>query len=753
MPEGLIDLTQRVAAASPKPELKVAPQTVPAPKRGDDLMASALAHPKVDSLDSYGLKLFHESQDMVQAKADEDPEFAKRIDTQFSQFKGGDPKYAEKMIDEADAIKIEALKQQNPDWFGYTGAARTGFLNSITFGQLSKIKGKAGELIEGTPYEEFVSRESEKVRLLHKAFPGTTLAAEAATFLIPGSPVKALFSKGAAMGLKVAGNIAPSLARFAANPTLLQKTIRAAAEGFGGAMAVSAPKNFAGTDFQEFSLDRGVGKSLSEGAMVGAVSALLPVGASGVGAIARGTKAAAQKVSSGMGSLTEAITGTSSKAVRAYRANPELIENAAGSESQVGEDLLDFLWNQKKSRLPEHDAADKLLDSLPEVDVSRVTTYLRSVKPTKNPSSDAVTAKLHAWADRIEATLPKAEEIIEGTLSNSGGLLGETGVKKVLKSKISARNMRLLIDDLQDEAADSFGKESGKYIGAIKIAARRARIDLLEAASKNGGDPGKNYIDLMNKVADKTRVLKYIGKQLGRSEEIQAQNAERFVGGIFNKNKTYQQKRLAELDGKFGTNFLELAENASFAKQLGPQGKPQFFPSQTTGRTQLGTTVGEAVGAVVGGVIGAFAGNAPGAVGGLEVGRRLGKAAGTAASSPRMQSMVLGTSDKISGFANYIFQKPEVLSSLAGKVLRVPGQPPVRVPEQVKELAKELTTTLEKDGPVSAGGTLRIIADTPYFVGLVHYFEIADRHALGNAATKAVAGQNYSDEIAVQPKQ
>jgi len=150
-------------------------------------------------------------------------------------------------------------------------------------------------------------------------------------------------------------------------------------------------------------------------------------------------------------------------------------------------------------------------------------------------------------------------------------------------------------------------------------------------------------------------------------------------------------------------------------------------------------------------VIGSVFGGA-GAVGGVAIGSRLGKAAGTAASSPRMHSLAVGTSDKITGFVGKMLDRPDVLSRLSGEVFKVPGGGAGRmsVPNEVKQIAKELKTTIEKEGPLSAASTTRLIADTPYFLGLVHYFEIAERNMIQNSRAKAVAkdSSENSSEIA-----
>lgn len=797
------------------------------------------------------------SLDLLIQKGKEDPQFGKRAAQSLGALKGED--YAQKAIDLADEVKIDYLKKTFPDRFSGPQAAMTAFLNEATFGQMTRMIGGAGALLNGQPYEKVVAEKAEEFRLLSKAYPGLDLAGKAAAFLIPGSPVKALFESAAALGAKGAAAI---IKRVVKNPGLLSKVVGSAAGGAAGAGATGAAEGFAGKDLEApFSLDRAAEQGTRDAEVGGALGAMAPlIGAGlerGIDLATPSIQRAAKGVSRVVAKGVEELSQTRAAALRAFNRNPEAMRAAYGTEKDIGPDLVDFLLNRNRSKIEEVHAADQLLDQLPDVPAGRLVGYLRGFATGVNPENDASIKRLQEWADRIEARLPvddaqkaaiarkrallsaqsdiqarqislrddagmksiaRKRALLSATAESQGrqhagrqataeaenlGLLdkknatvpqlkaagaelearragtleeintSEASHKKAIEGeragllerqraenarldeaeralrsspdlKIPARLMRTFVDELQDAASDQFGRESNLYKTALKIASRRERMAIVETAAAEGGDVGKLYVQTMAKAAEKVGVLKFIKKQLGKDVDTMAKNSQGFIDRVLGKNKDFVQTRMADLDTKFQTNFVERARQAQMASELGKGGTPSYFANIPTGRSMLGNSVGKTVGTAVGGVIGLVGGGRHGqglggAAIGAPIGRAIGGAVGTAASSPKLGALIVGSSDAVSGFVRTMLAKPEVLQRLAGQIAKAPSTDVgnralarLAVPWEIRRLAQEIQTTLTKDGPRSASSVVRLVADTPYFIGLVHYFDLMEQREKRN---------------------
>lgn len=692
----LSDIQKQVQAT--KPAAPVAQTQVVARERGDDLMGKAQAINNFNDEEKRFIQRFAQSKQIVNQKMQENPGYAEATMGGLQDLHG--EALAHKLIDEADNIKIEFMKEKQPQLFNSGAAATAGFLNEASFGQLSKIMGKAGELINGTPYEQVVEAKAEELRLLQKAFPKSDFVGKAASYLIPGSPAKMLFTKVAGLGGKVAGGL---ISRIVQNPGLLSKAIQTGAAAGSGAAAVAGTAGTVGQDNQEVSFDRGMENALSAGATGAMFGFATPIGARAVStatkAVAPVVKEIARSVRDTTGSVVEQLSGTPTKALRAFNTRGPEIRRAAGTESDIGRDLVDHLQSSR-SQLPEVAQANQLLPNLPNVDAKPVINYLRSIKPGIDPSLDPKVKMLGEWADRIEQSLPNGA-----------------------KDGVPATKMREVVDQMQDSLREQFGQESPFLAEHLKQASRMARESIVNTAKTHGGEAGQTYVKLMEKAADKRGVLEFIGKQLGGTPEIQEMKSEGFIKNLFGPNKEVVRARMSDLDRQFGTNFLELAENASLAKQLGKNGKPSWFSNLGTGKAALGTVTG------------------------LATGGTAGAAAGAVFSSPRAGAMLLGASDKITGFVRRMVANPDALSRL-GKS----GATPI----EIRRLAREVENALTKDGPISAGSMTRVIADTPYFIGLVHAFEKADRESqqrTGESALGKFQGQQQNQEIATPSQQ
>lgn len=736
MADTLLSLSDKVNAATkpaPKPEQ---PKTL---MGGDDLMAKAKVLADFNDPQKQYLKLFGESKTLIDTKKSQDPLYGEQVMLRLEKLT--DEKLTDGMIDEADKIKIEFLQKEDPGRFNSGAAATEGFLNELTFGQMTRVYGGLGAVIQGRPYEHVVSEMAEKARLLQKAYPKSDIVGRAGAYLIPGSPVAKLFIKGAQAGTKLA---APIINRILRNPKLLEKAGRiaagaelaatsaqtAASMGTGGA-AIGAVRGVLGSDLDDFSIDRGVKQSLLTGAQSALFGAAVPVAARGVSvgaqAIAPTVKALAREGANVVAKGVAQLTGSSPEAIRAYLRDKWLVRGAAGREFQMGRALVDKVEDLRETRFLERQQADELLNQMPEIDASNVLSFFKAkpgnIRPDLKSGYDRLNSEWAPWLEKqLGVTAAKPSTVttqqVASITTRSGGNL-QTGFQRTTEVPapktvtVSPARLRQAIDDLQDAAKKAYGVESGPVMELIKEGAARARTELLVHAGKQG-EIGQTYVGLMEKVAEKRALVNQIKGFLGRTSETRDKNAERFVTNLFGKNRTFIEAKMTEFDQKFGTNFVELARAARFARELGPKGKPNVFSNLTTGKSLLSTVTG-----------GAIAGP-PGAVVGAAIG------------SPALGASVIGASDKISGFVRRMFANPEALKRIKG----LPG-----VSLEIRTIAKNIETAFVKDGPLTAASSLRAVADSPYFVGLVHYYDVAEREL-----EKKIAQGAVQKSIAKKPK-
>lgn len=675
----LMDIKADVDKA--KPQAKPIPQQV---LRGDDLIKTAIEAGSLDPEDVNRVDLFLRSKDLLDTKISEDPEYEQQVLKRIDPVSGD--KLVEAIIDEADNLRLEYLRKNDPS-FNQKAAAGIGFIDEALFGQFSKLSGKAGELINGEDYETAVRREADRIRLLQKEFPKTDFVARAASYFIPGSPARAVFNGAAKATGKLAGK---TLAKVAANPNLLKTVIKTGAAAGVGAGSVEAVKRSMGQDLEEFDLDRGVSEGLKTGVTSALIGGATPVAGRLLGAGAKAAQPMVNDLARGIRNTTakgvEELSGTPAKGLRAFNKDSEVLRKAFGSEADIGDDISDFLLSARRSKLPEVQQAEKLLTRFDKVESKNVVNFLRGQTKGLDPAKDSQVAILHEWADRIENVIGK-------------------------KGKVDASKMRDVVDELQEAAADEFGKQSNFLGTRLKQASRIARQSIVDVANKSG-EEGKLYNDLMSKASEKRGLIKWLGKSLGKDEDTIRLRSESFVKRLLGPNKTVSQKRMQQLDQAFGTRFFEQAQLAEQARAVGPNGVPPLFSRFNTGRSNLGTSTG----AALGGAAGTFA-LGPGA--GTIAGAAVGGALGNAASSPRTGAYLIGRSDAITGFMKRMFASPEALARIKNK-----GTYPI----EVRRIAAEIEKGLIKDGPVTASGITRLVADTAYFVGLVHAFEMETRN-------------------------
>lgn len=691
--------------------------------KGDDLLAQAWTFSQLTPDEKASARLFSQSKNITLTQMQSDPVYAEKFLSGAAKLKGA--ALTDYVVNEGDKLKIAQLQRTEPNLFNSEEAAKAGFINSATFNQLSRLMGVVGKVVQGRDAAEVTEEQAEKLRLLKVAYPNASWTGEVASYLMPGSPAKYAFEKAAGIG---AGTVAKLLGRVTANPGLLGKIAEAAGAGGAGGAAIGAVEGTAGSGSQKISLDRGLETSLAQGA-AGATTAGVMSGVAGAFA----PKSVLGKLEKGITATLQQSTGTSIEAMRAYNANPDAIKAASGTQADIGRQLSDFLLDKNASRLPERIEADNLLDRFPAVNARKTIDFLKGQQKTNNPEFDGAIKTLNEMGNRFELQLSDPNA-----------------------THVPAAQMRSMVDELQLAAKGEYGTYSDFIGSKLKQAAAISRQSIVDTS--NGmqrmslapgaddatielGNVGKTYNSLMQKTAEKRDILGFMTKQLGGSPDAIQKNSEKFINNIFGANKDVVQSRLSALDDKFGTNFMELAQNASYAKQLGPDGVPQSLPTHRTGATTLGATFGGAAGGLLGYGAGALLGHAgteiAGGMAGGSAGKALGEAAGSALSSPKVATSLIGMSDKITKFADVMTSNPQVLQRIASSGSEYPNV--------VKGIASKLLNTLNEDGPMSASSSLRLVADTPYFVGLVHAFDLTqqkqDSKTRYNAVSK-VQGAN-----------
>jgi hypothetical protein len=459
--------------------------------------------------------------------------------------------------------------------------------------------------------------------------------------------------------------------------------------------------------------------------------------------------------------LAKGFSSTEANALRAYNKNPEAIKAAYGQEYSVGK----YLGNQIKLfdkdmanikkgiaqtealsviQVPELDQAESLLPHLPAVNAKRLVDFLKDQPFTNNKSLDPQINLLHEWGTRLEKQMSQDGSVPAELMYNW---------KKELQTatKYNNENTNLIEDKLKEAA-----------YGA-RVLVENAANQAAQAGSKEAA----TFTGLMRKAASKLDTIDFIRDELGKNPSKWPEKGQRLMTTIFGKNEKLLQERMAQLDSDHGTSFLETARQMKYANQLG-QGSPGWTSGSATGRSMYSSALGLGVGSLASFATGdsKYAG--------------LGLSIGAIASSPKVASALLGASDNMTGFWRAMVSKPEVLQRLAGimetraarvgvqkstgaigglldsvaegiggKEWTTPAQSSkelakIRVPLQIKTLAGQVYNSLVKDGPISAGSTVRVIADTPYFLGLVHYWDLYQKRM--QAAATAVGLQKIQDD-------
>lgn len=360
----------------------------------------------------------------------------------------------------------------------------------------------------------------------------------------------------------------------------------------------------------------GEGESRLNNAILGGVTGgAIPVAGKVLKEGAKVTGAFANKA---LGKAAQELSGVSEEALRKYGTGlgegAKQIRAASGTQHDIGEKLVTML-DKLDDYLPEKDAVDKALQAMPEVNVSNTLKTLQ----------DAQTGGV------LKSSRDVNEKIV--------GLIDDLTKAADQNGNIKAVTFREIRKELDQLAGDAFGKESNKFVTAVKQARHTMADDLVQAAEASGN---QEYTQAMRGMAEKIRAADNLKQFLGKSAQTREARAESFVSTLFGKNKEERQKAVEAMGQIFGDDFLEQSKLAHLAAELGDGGKPSLLPRQFTGRSALGPIVSGGLYA---------AGAAPAAI------------IPTALSSPRIASMALGAADALGTGSKKLAQKSRPLAT------------------------------------------------------------------------------------------
>lgn len=331
-----------------------------------------------------------------------------------------------------------------------------------------------------------------------------------------------------------------------------------------------------------------------------------------------GTKAVGAFANKTLGKAAQELSGVSEEALRKYGTGlgqgAKDIRAAAGTQHDIGQKLVTML-DKLDDYLPEKDIVDKALQAMPDVNVANTLQTLK--------------------AAQTGGVLKSSRDVNEKIV----GLIDDLTKAADPNGNIPAATFREIRKELDQLAGDAFGKESNKFVTAVKEARHTMADDLVQAAEASGNP---EYTQAMRSMAEKIRAADNLKQFLGKSAQTREARAESFVSTLFGKNKEERQKAVEAMGQIFGDDFLHQSKLAHLAAELGDGGKPSLLPRQFTGRSALG----------------------PGLSGLLyATGAAPASAIPMALSSPKIASMALGAADALGTGAKTLAQKSRPLAT------------------------------------------------------------------------------------------
>jgi hypothetical protein len=271
-----------------------------------------------------------------------------------------------------------------------------------------------------------------------------------------------------------------------------------------------------------------------------------------------------------MGKILATTTGVPEDALRkaSTKEGRDVLKNAYGKEYEIGQGIVDKI-DDAYTAIRSAPKAEEMLSSVPSVNVVPMIQKLRNL--AGNPK----TAELQAASAKINS---KAEELAQIAIEN-----GDAGF-------IPAKDLYEFRKEIDQIIDDEFGKESGKYVSALKSVRHDIKETLLKAAD------GTEYASTMQDLAKKFDALDKMKAMVGKNVTTREGRAEGFVRNINNAGKEQQRQWLEDFQNVFGGDYLDKSKNSMLAKKLGEGGEAPWLPQHFTGKSLLGVAAGSAIG-------------------------------------------------------------------------------------------------------------------------------------------------------------
>jgi hypothetical protein len=269
------------------------------------------------------------------------------------------------------------------------------------------------------------------------------------------------------------------------------------------------------------------------------------------------------------GKILATATGIPEDALRmaSTKNGRETLKAASGTEYDIGQNIVDKIddaYNTIKSSPNVRD----MLQNVPPVNVIPMVQKLREL--AGNPT----TSELKAISEKITK---KADELTDLAIKN-----GQNGA-------IPAKDLYDFRKEIDQVIDDGFGKESGKYVTALKSVRYDIKNSLLDAAKNT------DYAPVMQDIAKKLDAIDKMKSMIGKNVTTREGRAEGFVRNINGANKEQQRQWLEDFQSVFGGDYLNEAKNATMAKQIGEGGEAGWLPQHFNGKSLLGVAAGSAL--------------------------------------------------------------------------------------------------------------------------------------------------------------
>ena len=270
------------------------------------------------------------------------------------------------------------------------------------------------------------------------------------------------------------------------------------------------------------------------------------------------------------GKLAQETSGVSEEALRmaTSKSGRESLKTFAGKQYEIGENLVDAIDNAWDV-IPKSAEIKATLQSVPYVNINPLLSKLRTAVPS------AHTAEMKGVIEKLNQ---KADELSELAVK-----YGDTG-------NVPADKLFEYRQELDNVIGDAWGKESGKYVSALKETRKDIKDALIQTAK------GTEYETQMQDVAKKLDALDKIKQVVGKTSDTREARAESIVRNINNLGKEKKREWLKDFENVFGGDYLNQAKMAQLAEQMGNEGKGSLLPRWTTGRSALAKGTGLAFG-------------------------------------------------------------------------------------------------------------------------------------------------------------